>query len=70
VFCNVNPHGRPRSWRIGESFEAVLERFGHTLRMPLPASAIVYRLLGVTRTTRSPYDSLMQKLHDGMKGRS
>ncbi|MDQ2735976.1 MAG: Kdo hydroxylase family protein, partial [Pseudomonadota bacterium] len=22
VFCNVNPHGEPRRWRVGEAFEA------------------------------------------------
>src|SRR3954465_10921335 len=27
VFTNVNPAGRPRSWRIGEPFEAVASRF-------------------------------------------
>ena len=27
VFTNVNPHGRPRTWRLGEDFESVAQRF-------------------------------------------
>ncbi len=67
VFCNVNPVGRSRSWRIGESFESVAKRFAQSLSMPLAGSATVYRLLHVTKTTRSAYDALMLKLHDSMK---
>jgi hypothetical protein len=54
VFCNVNPEGRPRSWRIGEDFEALSRQFAPRLRI-------------VTKTRRAPYDSLMLQLHDHMK---
>ena len=67
VFSNVNPDGRPRSWRIGDDFESVARRFGAGLRLPLPGSAILLRLLRVTKTHRSPYDALMLQLHDRMK---
>ena len=67
VFANVNQHGKPRSWRVGDSFEAVAEHFGPKLRVPLAGSAAVLNLLRVTKTRRSPYDALMLQLHDRMK---
>jgi hypothetical protein len=67
VFTNVNPEGRARSWRIGDDFDAVASRFAPELRMPLPGSAALLRLLRITKTTRSPYDALMLQLHDRMK---
>jgi hypothetical protein len=67
VFTNVNPDGRSRSWRIGEPFEAVAERFGCQLRMPLLFSAPLLRLARITRSRRSAYDALMLQLHDRMK---
>jgi hypothetical protein len=67
VFCNVNPHGRPRVWRIGEEFEQVAQRFSGRYRMPLPGLATLLRLLRITKSTRSRYDALMLQLHDLMK---
>ena len=67
VFTNVNPHGRPRSWRIGEDFESVARRFGRLLRLPMPGSGTWLRLLHVTKSRRSRYDALMLQLHDRMK---
>src|SRR3977135_2101624 len=40
VFANVNPEGRPRSWRIGEDFEEVGRRFAPRLRMRLPGGRL------------------------------
>src|SRR5436190_3001808 len=34
VFSNVNPGGRPRVWRVGESFDAIANRFGPGLGLP------------------------------------
>ena len=68
VFTNVNPNGRPRSWCVGEEFESVARRFAGALRIPLPGTAAVLRLLRLTKSTRSPYDALMLQLHDRMKG--
>jgi len=67
VFANVNPEGRPRSWRIGEDFEEVGRRFAPRLRMPMPGAALLLRALRVTKTRRSAYDALMLQLHDLMK---
>lgn len=67
VFSNVNPDGRPRVWRIGEEFDDVARRFVRLLRLPLPGSAAVRRLLHLTKSRRSRYDALMLQLHDLMK---
>ena len=67
VFTNVNPEGRNRSWRIGEPFEAVAERFAAQLHMPLPFSGALRALVGLTKSRRSAYDTLMLQLHDRMK---
>jgi hypothetical protein len=67
VFTNVNPEGRSRSWRIGEPFENVAQRFGGLLRMPLPFSGELLRLVKITKSRRSAYDALMLQLHDRMK---
>jgi hypothetical protein len=67
VFANVNQEGKPRSWRIGDSFDAVAAHFAPKLRVPVPGSATVLNLLRVTKTPRSPYDALMLQLHDRMK---
>jgi hypothetical protein len=67
VFTNVNPDGQIRSWRVGEPFEAVAARFGPELRLPLPGSAALLRLVRITKSRRSRYDALMLQLHDRMK---
>jgi hypothetical protein len=67
VFANVNPEGRPRTWRIGDEFEAVARRFAPRLRLPWPGGALLLRALGVTKSPRTPYDALMLQLHDLMK---
>lgn len=67
VFTNVNPDGRPQSWRVGEDFERVARRFAPALRVPAPGTATILRLLRVTKTRRSAYDALMLQLHDAMK---
>lgn len=67
VFTNVNPVGRPRSWRVGCDFAAVAERFASKLRVPVAGSGRVLALLRVTRTPRTAYDGLMLQLHDAMK---
>jgi 3-deoxy-D-manno-octulosonic acid hydroxylase-like protein len=67
VFSNVNPVGRPRTWRLGEPFESLAERFARDLRWPTRGSASVLRLFRVTKSPRSPYDALMLQLHDRMK---
>lgn len=67
VFTNVNPVGRPRSWRIGGDFEAVAQRFAASLRLPFPGTGRALSLLRITKTPRTAYDALMLQLHDAMK---
>ncbi len=67
VFINVNPDNVARVWRVGEPFEAVVERF-----MPQAAPYSAWRaralnIAGVTKSFRSEYDHLMLQLHDAMK---
>jgi hypothetical protein len=67
VFANVNPAGRPRSWRVGGEFEPVARRFAPALRLPMPGMGHLLALVRVTRTPRTAYDALMLQLHDAMK---
>lgn len=67
VFTNVNPAGRPRSWRLGEPFEQVAARFAGGVRSPAPGSLMLMQLFRVTRGRRSLYDHYMLGLHDAMK---
>jgi hypothetical protein len=68
LFTNVNPHGHPRTWRVGAGFEEVAVRFAPRLSMPWRLSGHVLRALRVTKSLRTPYDALMLQLHDLMKG--
>jgi hypothetical protein len=67
VFTNVNPEGRPRSWRIGGEFEPIARRFAPALRIPWPGTGQLLSLVGITKSPRSAYDALMLQLHDAMK---
>jgi hypothetical protein len=67
LFCNVNPDGQPRTWRLGEPFADVAQRFWPRLA---PAGWLKPRLLAwfrVTRGERMAYDHYMLELHDAMK---
>lgn len=67
LFCNINPYGEHRVWRVGESFEAVAQRFLPTINKPIPGSAKFLHYLGITKSIRTHYDHIMLKIHDGMK---
>jgi len=67
LFTNVNPGGRPRTWRVGPPFEETAARLLPRLRRPLPGSARLLHLARVTKSQRSEYDALMLQMHDGMK---
>ncbi|CAN7450963.1 Kdo hydroxylase family protein [Pseudorhodoferax sp. LjRoot39] len=67
VFTNLNPHGAPRVWRVGEPFEAVAQRFLPRLKPYSRWQAKALRALRVTKSLRSEYDHLMLQLHDAMK---
>ncbi len=67
VFTNVNPHGVPRVWRVGEPFEDVARRFLPKTKRYSLWQARLLKTLHVTKSMRSEYDHLMLQLHDGMK---
>jgi hypothetical protein len=67
VFTNINPHGVPRVWRVGEPFEQVAQRFLPNIKSQLPGSAWLLKTLSITKSRRSAYDHLMLNLHDAMK---
>ncbi len=67
IFTNINPHGAPRVWQVGEPFADAARRFLPRIRRPLPGSARVLAALGVTKGQRSEYDHIMLRLHDSMK---
>ena len=67
VFCNVNPSGKPRVWRVGEPFETVARRFLPKIGRPFPGSARLKRLFGLTKSVQTEYDFIMLKMHDAMK---
>ena len=67
VFTNVNPHGKPRVWRVGEPFPDMAARFIPRVRRQWPGEAALLEVLGVTKRRRSEYDHYMNQLHDRVK---
>ncbi|HEV2219921.1 MAG TPA: Kdo hydroxylase family protein [Casimicrobiaceae bacterium] len=67
VFCNVNPQGEDRVWRVGEPFEAMSRRLLPRVRPMLAGEAACLSALHVTRGRRSEYDHMMLGLHDCAK---
>ena len=67
VFCNVNPVGKARTWRLGEPFERVARRFLPTLSTRQWGREWLLRALHVTKSLRSTYDHCMLQIHDRMK---
>lgn len=67
VFSNINPVGKARVWRLGEPFEHVAKQFLPRLHKPIPGSASLLKLLGITKKYRTRYDHYMLQLHDNMK---
>jgi hypothetical protein len=67
VFCNINPAGRPREWRVGEPFEAHAQRYLPSIKRPTPGSAWLLERTGITKRRRTEYDHVMLQLHDRAK---
>lgn len=67
VFCNVNPRGEDRVWRVGERFDAMAAHFLPRIRPQQPGEAALLAALFVTKGRRTPYDHLMLGLHDRAK---
>jgi hypothetical protein len=68
VFSNINPSGLPRKWRVGEPFEAHAQRYLPSIARPLPGSAWLLEMTGITKRRRTEYDHVMLQLHDRAKG--
>jgi hypothetical protein len=67
VFANINPHGEPRVWRVGEPFGDVARRFVPLAKPYSRWQAKVLHAAHVTKSLRSEYDHLMLQIHDRMK---
>ncbi len=67
IFTNINPHGENRSWRVGESFPALAQRFLPRLKNYSSLSSWLQNTVGITKSYRSHYDHLMLQMHDAMK---
>ena len=67
VFCNVNPGGEPRRWRVGERFEDHARRYLAAIPPPQPGSAWLMAATGITKRRRTAYDHFMLQLHDRAK---
>ena len=67
VFCNVNPNGEPRRWRVGEPFETLARRYLPSIPRPAPGSAWLMETLHITKRRRTEYDHVMLQLHDRAK---
>jgi 3-deoxy-D-manno-oct-2-ulosonic acid (Kdo) hydroxylase len=70
VFCNMNPHGEDRVWRVGEPFEPMARALLPRVRRMLPGEATLLAALRATKSPRSEYDHLMLGLHDAAKADS
>jgi hypothetical protein len=67
VFCNVNPHGEDRVWRVGQTFEVMARQLLPQVRPMRRGEAALLAALHVTKGRRSEYDHLMLGLHDRAK---
>jgi hypothetical protein len=67
ILTNIHPSGQPFVWRVGETFDNLIARFLPKLRPPIPGSALLLRLAGVTRRMRTPYDHFMLRLREIMR---
>jgi 3-deoxy-D-manno-oct-2-ulosonic acid (Kdo) hydroxylase len=67
VFMNINPHHQSRVWRVGDSFENIVDQFLPKLKPYSATQAKFLNYVGLTKSYRSEYDHLMLQLHDAMK---
>lgn len=67
IFSNINPHGESRTWRVGEPFPVLAQRFISRLKGYSPLGSWLQQRLGITKSYRTHYDHLMLQLHDEMK---
>lgn len=68
VFTNVHPEGKPRVWRVGEPFADVVKKIAPHVSAPIWGIPQLLKLLGITKSFRTPYDHYMLQIHNRMKG--
>lgn len=64
VFTNVNPHGKPRVWKVGEPFADMAKKFIAKVPRYCRMQAKLLHMLGITKSVRGQYDHAMLHLHD------
>lgn len=64
VFTNVNPHNKPRVWKIGEPFPDMAAKFLPKVPRYSKTQAKLLHMLGITKSVRGEYDHVMLHLHD------
>lgn len=64
VFTNVNPHNKPRVWKIGEPFPDMAKKFLPKVPRYSKTQAKLLHMLGITKSFRGEYDHAMLYLHD------
>lgn len=67
VFCNINPDGQSRVWRLGEPFENVAQRFLPTTKKAWPGKSFLMNAFKITKSYRTAYDEIMLQIHNNMK---
>jgi hypothetical protein len=67
VFMNINPNSQPRVWRVGDSFENIVEQFLPKIKAYSYFQAKFLNVVGLTKSFRSEYDHMMLQIHDAMK---
>lgn len=67
VFSNINPDGKARIWRTGESFENVAQRFLPLVAKNWFGKSALLKTLKITKSYRTDYDHIMLNIHDNMK---
>ncbi|WP_051005706.1 Kdo hydroxylase family protein [Pantoea sp. A4] len=67
IFTNINPGTENRSWRVGETFPTLAQKFLPRLKSYSPFLSKLQNSVGITKSLRSHYDHLMLQLHDAMK---
>ncbi|MEM7427257.1 MAG: Kdo hydroxylase family protein, partial [Pseudomonadota bacterium] len=64
IFTNINPHGKPRTWKVGHGFEAFASRYLRDIREPRFGEFAFLNLTRQTHWPRTHYDHIMLNLHD------
>jgi hypothetical protein len=67
VFSNINPDGKPRTWRLGEDFFHVAQYFFPKIKPQIPGISWFMKVFKITKGVRTPYDHYMLNIHDKMK---